>query len=82
MLILAVSVDKGSSVSTNVRLHVPSISLPAARRLQEESGPDLQLVAEVGDNPDCLQQSGWIPRAVSSDDAEKSDPVAGIKNNY
>ncbi len=40
VLILAVPVDKDSSVSPNVRLHVPSVSLPAARRLlhQEECG--------------------------------------------
>ncbi len=40
LLILVVPVVKGGSVSPNVRLHVPSASLPAARRLlpQEESG--------------------------------------------
>ncbi len=32
MLILAVPVDKGGSVSPNIRLHVLSVSLPAARR--------------------------------------------------
>ncbi len=44
VLILAAPVDKGGSVSPNVRLHVPSASLLAARRLlhREESGRQLQ----------------------------------------
>ncbi len=44
VLILAVPVDKGGSVSPNVRLHVPSASLSTTRRLlpREESGQQLQ----------------------------------------
>ncbi len=43
VLILAVLVDKGGSVSPNVRLHVPSVSLPAESRIlpREESGRQL-----------------------------------------
>ncbi len=46
VLILAVPVDKSGSVSPNV--HVPSVSLPAARRLlaREESGQQ-QLATEA-----------------------------------
>ncbi len=44
VLILAVPVDKDSSVSPNIRLYVPSASLPAARRLlrRKESGQQLR----------------------------------------
>ncbi len=67
--------DKGGSVSPNVRLHVPSISVPAARSGAAAPDPDLQVAAEA---------NGIQPEQTPapSDIVKKSDPVAGIKNNY
>ncbi len=67
MLILAVPVDKDSSVSPNIRLHVPSVSLPAARTQLSPGGERV-----------AAPEADLRLAAV----AEKSDPVAGTKNNY
>ncbi len=48
-------VDKGRSVSPNVRLHVPSVSLPAARRRTATPETDLQLAADITRNSSWWQ---------------------------
>ncbi len=66
VLILVIPVDKGSSGSPNIRLHF----IPQLRRRTFS-----QRMKQV----DFTQSE---PQFVSSDVTKKSDPVAGIKNNY
>ncbi len=67
VLILAVPVDEGGSVSPNIRLHVPSASLPTTSP-GRRAGGSYQLSEEA--------------TGIQLDNMEKSDPVAGIKNNF
>ncbi len=81
VLILAVPVDRGGSVSHNVRVtcFLPRCMETTSPGGERVAAPETDLQLAAGATRIQAEQS---PAPFSSDIGEKSNLVAGIKNNY